>query len=1153
MEEEYEVTQVEIDEDGEEYEIVYATKVDAKIDAEVEEAKQPAPQVPGLSCTYAAPTQEDVDGMLNTMGGSAFTYNYNKLTRDTHSTLIKKLVSAGKRAYERGEDFAPTFISQVKHLVMLIDIHGRGEDIATRYVDNYCSDILTVMYKVPISVAWSGGVHLPGSNTPTRGPAAAEGDGKYMYLIHPVRSMSELYLEGSGVGESYGWHSSSLTTEELVKLGKEEPPTAAPSVHVPRRMMGMSLPFTSTATLREIIDTIAGLVQGQGDILHNMEHSLGSISAVLDVRYKKTSYIEEAHQLMQDMLTKKLCGGCPNALICFMANGDRVSGQDASSTKEKYEQQLTQHTCVENYYKHFLSKLNMQGGMLPQKMLLAQYQEEVHSKALSDKGYLTQPMLNLMANLLRNATKPEAWLAAKVASGAFLGPTFSRISGGKVHGKAVPIQNAGVDVYNPPPVDELKNLPLERGGKALTGSYYPESYDKRIEIHKDMPRGVAIEGKLQVALKKLVVFKKQENVWSRNPEGFHTSTWRGTLTESDALGTYNIRQKWADKGIKTLLPMLKQEGGKYYLVTNTSFNSDTMYQAIARTTKAIKAFIALDAEELMPLGLKELKFVATSGNLKLGEVLARVVNVLHAFVYQKGGEPESPLSCEYKEDCVLGSCGVVPEGPHCAMRALHGGITASDFAAHVAVSSNLPCRRAIKMEDDLVKDGAEVVYTKVASSIPGLDMALRVLAVYIDDSLKQKPSAGSGYSGGLSSVFGTDGQAQSNPALQELSLQAIALCVKGGVVLPLVIDPELSTAGRGKGNFTTQLMRLRKYVPTAFHAVVNDMVRALHKGTPKATFGEITTDNSIVEIPENQVIVNNTVGTGSPNYTVLGANLLKDEDVARRANQLTAEQLMFYEMIKARVLPPLIPVAYPEVIVEVGLYRMGLLRIQRNQSIDRTLTYHQVLSLTLYNLREGGGDLSSRNKSAACHRISDTIQYANKHRKELFKYRPKAKYIKDASTVGYVLEYGDNNMPKSIHVRNISTDRFGGAGSSHGYYNTTYSLIRRNGSQDKEPLVMHRLADILAEEVSEEAKAKLIRLELYAHDFNVMLGLYWLEHGKVTSNLGLTAIAFGGNEGLEKIDLPKDNCMRVYNDHRRESMASEKYINHRMEVCRTKG
>ncbi|RLB76451.1 MAG: hypothetical protein DRH24_17855, partial [Deltaproteobacteria bacterium] len=1018
-----------------------------------------------------------------------------------------------------GKDYAPTLVAQIKHMPIFIDLHGKGDRITKDYVDKYCTDKLAVIYKIPYRINFGSEVSLPGC-TYTR-KSTEEPLSKYLYIIHPVQSLSELYLDNARLNTHNSFYTKKLMPHEIALLARDNVP-----IRPSTRMMGMSLPFTSTESLYEVWRVISSLHR-DNPLLQNYFASFADLSSVHDIRFGGVSVLKEAYTLMSDMLEKKLCKGCPNSLICSISSNESVRSRN-------YEVQQTQQTCVENYFKHFFKLSGIKVKTYPQKVLMAQYVENAEGTVSSTEGYITQPCLHILANSLRSAEKPVGWLTAKIKSGSFFGGmSLKGSSNGKVHTEARSIGSIGKSRGIGSPKEAALNTPIHPGSSTKIGSYYPENYDSRKEIQGGMPYGVEVSKPFTEAIMGLLSEEGLGGGYSStlHPGGFTEHVWRYAPDTN-----LQVRRGWLTKVLNALAPLLSVVGGKHYLELDIAFTNETVYQAIARTTKDINHFLVSDPGTNVVLNLKELKYIAAKGCLKLGEALTEAMEVAHRQVYlQASMTVNSKVICPHRSSCVLGGVGTARD--ECPIETLHGGLANSDLTKRVFLTSNPPCTQAITMETDLVQLGPDKVYGRLSTLMPKLDESIKILAVYIDECLSQKEYVGGAYTGGLNLRYKPGFRSDKNTMIDNVIFSSIALHIHDGQVKPIVLDPEKPLSVE---DTVASLLRLKKYAPEYFHKALMEVIQECITHQDEDA-GVWQPQEWLINMPDKNVLPNNTKMHSRTNDVHWGVSLMADPSYQIKIQTLSNTQIMYYEMIRARLLAPLAPLVIDNLTVEVGVYPAGLLRVQKGILTEDVVGLQHVISVLLYR-QVTDGMTGTEESTTACKSMAQEIYNKIHNRKALFTHAPTDKYLKDSSVIGYSISGGPQGGVQDIHVYRTTSGMLKQAERQCKSYPTIDLLVGLTAYTER-ALTANRLQQLLGSTVDSDVLHKALRTAIYSYDFAQLLELYWVENGVATSNLGMLAVIIGNYAHI----VPDDNAhipkRMGYNKMLSPDMPSEKYIN----------
>lgn len=1044
---------------------------------------------------YAPLNPTDAEAILGAGGEYVFTCNYNKLTNDTHPKFITKIVNKGMKAAQDGEDYCPVFVSQIRHLTLMVDLHADESilnDIIVPFVDEQYSNKLTVVYKIPFELSKNRKVELP------VGPVAPIESTPYLYIIHPATSLSELYLPNSSVGGSSNVFTRILSNSGYAWMG-------LPKNAVGARMRGMAPPFCGTEMQRLVNNILGPLLASYGG--HPMD-AFQELSSIADIRQGERSVLPEAKELIRDMYSKTLCTGCPNALLCMASGNEEVhtsgEGHTVSHNMEVHEKHLVQQTCIENYFRVFMARIGLDGAMTPRALLMMQ-RKITQSNTSTEEGYYTQHLVNVVTGIYQNVEKPVDWLTRKVKADGFSWAPAKVSYNGKLRNPIGGLRNPGYMAYG---IRNLKEAALSVNlfsSVRLTHlDYFPDRYDKR-ECKTELTPAVGkIDGATStedVVLSIVRVLLSSNESYSSIISVGHSCAGAGT--------------EYRDKIMQVLSPLMKEDEGKTYLEVDTAFTDETAFQGVHMAMLSIKGLIKKN-QRLHPMALKELQFVQVNTALKLSHVLCAAYAGLQEKRYGHTG------MCQHASDCRHST-----EYGGCALSGISGNEWSAYYGKGAKVRQPLmPCVTPINNNVNLITDGPDIIYLKLTANLPQLEDSLVALAIHLDRIRVRDIKVGGSAQYGVSSVVSPKISDDKTEVTRGAAMRVIALYVAETMVYPIVMAPteEFLDGYDAYYAMPEAVSTLLPYVPSegteAIRSEYETLVKAMRVPLDGATdkgYGQLDgaklqhKNQSVLWMPDSSVVTNTeghlALRTSKPVF-----NLRSVEKYRSTVEDLTPQQLLCYEQLRIRVIPILAPMVYPTMAINGGAYENGCLQfLSKAQAPGEPA--HQLLSVTkglpqatLFQVitNDVMGQMSPH--------LARGISTAFNRRQSLMPLESKMILAKDSRIKAYkeVID-SEGNLVDIEVVRHTYKGADMATKSQAGYIGSTAreTSILEVGWKDATP--SHTaLVQAVTSSTSEDMQRE-VRRQLYRADYALLLSHYWTVNGKATSPMGVSALLLGNN------------------------------------------
>lgn len=1049
-----------------------------------------------MPATYAGLTPVDAEAILGAGGEYLFTCNYNKLTRDTHPKLIEKLVNKAKVAEKNGTDFSPIFVSQLGRMTLVLDIYRDDtivDNIIKPYIDSAYPERLSIVYKVEFPISKNEVLTLD------LGPVHAETHLAKLYIVHPVASLSELYLPNSLLGTTRGVYSAALKKEEYDWMGLD-------SEDVSNRMAGMTPPFCGTEAHRQISTIFSTLFANMG---FDIATALKRINSVVDIRYGAVSVLPIVKSTSKNMYTKKLCVSCPNSLLC-MASGVEpvnpvVSVVSDDNPAVAYNAHLIQQTCIETYFRELVARLGLSNKMLSKKILLLQQQIDTNGVGCG-KGYATQYLINIVTGICRNSAKSVEWLQSKIKAD---GVSWAPLSANKNYDQGIKqpmtkmMSPAQLPYHKASLATVAQETRLLPNLNLIHNDYYPGRYDKRGIKQELRPAVLPLNtGNIKEAVSMIV---NSLHVSAKSIFGISLPRDSTVMPDPEAL---------TDLVMQVLQPLITTEYGKSYLKVNTAFTDETGFQGIHKTMLEIKRLIKNNTR-LFPLSLKEYTYVQKNAETKISSAVCSAFLAISKSRYNSTSKCKHALTCRHAGNGILHGCGL-------------RGLKTSEWASKYGFTSGaghalMPCTGPITDGMPLISQGPDIIYQKLCQKFPLLDNSLRVLAAHLERIRKRNINAGGAVYDGVNTVCSPNIRGNNQDITRGAALRTVSLYVVGDHVYPVVMSPNADFQRDVHRCEEEHLSRLLAFVPQEGKDSVR---RAYLKSMTKQytrDYGEDDTSNysPLIWIPTD-IRINNTNPEATSLMNELPAyNLRAVDEYNQDLEMLSPSQLLLYEQLRMRVIPILSPAVYPTLLINGGNYENGALQMLHytaELSKDKAGQSHElqigVPQLTLFTVLTVGQEHSMS------HNISSDISSIIKNRKTLMPFESKTIIAKDSKIHAFITKSDTEG-----EIRNISVVKHAHGGvdmASHSganYISYTDKGCAIQCGWDSYPAAIPALVPIVNSRSKETQQN--IRKQLYRADYELLLSNYWIVNGIQTSALGVNALIIGSAATIDPDVVPE--------------------------------
>lgn len=1108
-------------------------------------------------------TNKDADSLLGAYSGLDFSYNYDKLTSQTHSKLVERLRKDALLAWKAEKDYAPIFLSQLKDMIMLIDIFNKGESVVRKIADEHFSDTLTIIYKRNLETCKNHQINFGGYCT-----SEANGEStKYLYIIHPVTSLSDLLLSREHIDlitTSMGAASREDQSENWEALGIEPG-----SISDYMKCMPMPLLGTRALTKAEkLMEHMQSPYTGKPGYCVELKY-------VHDVRYKAASVKEQCLELSKEIYNRKHCKNCTNALICTISNPETF--EDATF---KY---AIKQACRERYVELLTDKVGFVQSVRKEKILLADYRDLTTGEDLTGldstgfirkRALLTRTFAKILANLLSVGDKPRFWIEHYIKSGAVLEELPTRLqtkmaanlgNGRSPHHWAydiipqpappVTLDEDGEPVpwVNKDPMrmgslhDELKKLTL-LDTKIPLLRWCPISYDARNAIG-------ALAPKFQIADKPLrsVIPDMLKDIYISVREDYYERDFYQDM--SAEMLAANI-SKISD----LLVDMVVVESGKYYLEMETRLRSESIYESIFSLTELLRREHLSMYPQMVLLNLKELKYTQKTSSIKLGGALAEATKKIHKALFTSTkpasyGKTDTDLQrCPYAEDCLYKD---LDNTDRCSLSMVKGEVYAAKFGGLEKIALRGPCSRPITADTDMIAEGADVIYNRLMEKIPSLDSAIRILASHVLRSTDNTPDSGGPYSAGMNDMLGPINGGTEERSLEATLFRSAALIIDQDFTAhPVVLSPERYAP---KDTLYTSLVRLKKYAPTAFIPQVDALIEQWFNNPMPKGENRLVTEEILWFRNQNLGTSNSiTPGCGEKSAARPYCNLRKESHLEKPLSNMSTEELIIYEAIKLRMLPLLAPIIDKKIVIEIPPYPYGAVRFQKSHpvgeagavtkavmsiSLFRYLWHEDIRSSILHpssphvnktyithiaKASEANSPISG-NGSVGCSDVIEHIRDRVDRPKALLEYKSPYKYMADSTVLGYEI---DQTTSKTYLRSDMPLGRRGRVTNSYSYEVYLKAGNSNIAAGGRKGLLNQLMAKVLLTQdtLSTEVKIRAIRIALHAGDPNTTLGLWWAVTGETNSAFGQVGLmmsdpaAHAATRGLATSELGLNRC-----------------------------